>query len=77
MESSVISARIRNHAGQVIRAIEQEAPKVLDAFEVHTSGTSGDRFLEFYRRERMRMGAPRSTAPRRDADDVPEVISSR
>lgn len=64
---SSISFRLRNHAGQAVRRIERDYPELLDRFSLHTSGTSGDRFLEFYLEERARVatqtGAASGDAP--------------
>lgn len=71
-----ISVRIRNHAGQILRRIEAESPELLDRFRLHTAGTSGDRFLEFYLQERARLaGTRRATSEGADVlEDVPEDV---
>ncbi len=63
-----ISVRIRNHAGSAVRRIEQEYPELLDRVPARNAGTSGDRFLEFYRDERERL---RSAATSSDEEASP------
>jgi hypothetical protein len=49
--------RNRNHSAMALNSLMETHPAYLDALSIRYAGRSGDGFLEFYTRERKRLGA--------------------
>lgn len=54
---SGVSVRNRNHSAMAIRKLAKSHSTLLAAHPIRYAGSSGDGFLEFYTRERDRLGA--------------------
>ena len=52
---SGLSIRNRNHAAMAIRLLSKSHPDLIASRPIRNAGTSGDRFLDFYSRERDRL----------------------
>lgn len=66
---SGLSIRSRNHAAMAIRRLSKSHPELIESRPIRNAGTSGDRFLDFYSRERDRLRAepPPRRAPQEAA----------
>lgn len=59
-----VIVRNRNHSAMAIREMRDSYDSILRSFPLHYAGSSGDGFLEYYTRKRVRSDAE----PNRDAD---------